>query len=184
VVYFCQFFCALHHRNCATCGGGSGFSGVLQHSLALGCSHALSLVVRQQVDTTLSLTQLRTTPGAYKDRIVMLGGDIVSTRNLTEGTRLVLSQYPTDRRGRPQTAAPSGGRFLGLAPEYLETAIYRSGRVLTVAREVRGQRNLPVGETMYPYPLLAPREMYLWPEGSGGSPLFHFGFGFGCSRSL
>jgi len=49
-------------------------------------------VVRQQVDTTLSLTQLRITPGAYKDRIVMLGGDIVSTRNLTEGTRLVLSQ--------------------------------------------------------------------------------------------
>jgi hypothetical protein len=32
--------------------------------------------------------------------------------------------------------------------------------------------------------LLALREMYLWPEGDGGSPLFHFGFGFGFSKSL
>ena len=51
--------------------------------LSAGCSHALSSAVRQQIDTTLSLTQLRTTPEAYKDRIVMLGGDILSTRNLT-----------------------------------------------------------------------------------------------------
>ena len=30
--------------------------------------------VRQQIDTTLSLAQLRATPEAYKDRVVMLGG--------------------------------------------------------------------------------------------------------------
>jgi hypothetical protein len=51
--------------------------------LGAGCSHALSPEVRQQIDTTLSLTQLRTNPEAYKDRIVMLGGEIVSTSNLT-----------------------------------------------------------------------------------------------------
>ena len=101
-----------------------------------------------------------------------------------EGTRLVLLQHSTNRRGRPQTDAPSGGRFLVLAPEYLERAIYRSGRALTVAGEVRGQRDLPVGETVYRYPLLTPREMYLWPEGDGVSPLFHFGFAFGFSKSL
>jgi len=39
-----------------------------------------------------------------------------------------------------------------LAPEYLETAIYRVGRALTVAGEVRGQRDLPVGETVYRSP--------------------------------
>jgi outer membrane lipoprotein len=93
----------------------------------------------------------------------------------------VLLPYPTNRRGRPQTDAPSGGRFLVLAPEYLVAAIYRSGCVLTVAREVRGQRELPIGEIVYRYPLLAPREMYLWPEGSGVAPLFHFGFGFSKS---
>jgi len=104
--------------------------------------------------------------------------------NTPEGTRLVLLQYPTNRRGGPQTHASPGRRFLALAPEYLETAIYRPGRTLTVAGEVRGQRELPVGATVYRYPLLAPREMYLWPEGGGDSPLFHFGFGFGFSKSF
>jgi outer membrane lipoprotein len=64
--------------------------------LSAKCSHALSSVVRQQIDTTLSLTQLCTTPEAYKDRIVMLGGDILSTRNLTEGTLLEVLQKPLD----------------------------------------------------------------------------------------
>jgi hypothetical protein len=71
-----------------------------------------------------------------------------------------------------------------LAPEYLETAIYRSGRALMVAGEVRGNGALPVGEIVYRYPLLAPRDMYLWPEGGSVSPLFHFGFGYGFSKSL
>jgi len=56
--------------------------------LSAGCSPTLSPVVCQQIDTTLSLTQLRTTPEACKDRIVMLGGDILSARNLTESTLL------------------------------------------------------------------------------------------------
>jgi len=38
VVYFLQLVCALHHRNYVIYGGGSGFSGVLQHSLALGAA--------------------------------------------------------------------------------------------------------------------------------------------------
>ena len=41
--------------------------------LSAGCSHALSVAVRQQIDTIISLTQLRPTPGAHKDHIVMLG---------------------------------------------------------------------------------------------------------------
>jgi outer membrane lipoprotein len=114
----------------------------------------------------------------------LLAGTIFEAVNTLKSTCLVLLQDLTNRRGRPQIDAPSGGRFLVLAPEYLETAIYRSGHALTVAGEVRGQRALPVGETVYRYPLLAPREMYLWPEGGGVSPLFHFGFGFGFSKSL
>ena len=54
--------------------------------VSTGCSHVLSSGVRQQIDTTLSLAQLRATPGAYKDRAVMLGGEILSARNLAEGT--------------------------------------------------------------------------------------------------
>ena len=115
-------------------------------------------------------------------KVVIIAGIIIEEVNTREDTRLVLLHYPANHRGRPQTDPSSGGRFLVLTPEYLETAIYRAGRALTVAGEVRGPQCLPGGETVYRYPLLAPRAMYLWPEGDGGSPLFHFGFGFGFSN--
>jgi outer membrane lipoprotein len=77
------------------CGGCRGFSGGLAALLSAGCRHALSPAVRQQIDTTL-FTQPHTTPDAYKDRIVMLGGNILSTRNLTEGMLLEVLQKPLD----------------------------------------------------------------------------------------
>jgi outer membrane lipoprotein len=81
------------------CSGGWFLWGLAL--LSAGCSHALSPAVRQQIDTTLSLTQLHTTPEAYKDSIVMLGGDILSTRNLAEGTLLEVLQKPLETTDRP-----------------------------------------------------------------------------------
>ena len=150
----------------------------------VACGSVISSHVQSLVDPGLSYAQIAARPEAYVGKVVMVAGTIVEAVNTQEGTRLVLLQYPTNSRGRPQTDEPSGGRFLVLTPEYLETAIYRPGRALTVAGEVRGQRELPIGETLYRYPLLAPREMYLWPEGGGGFPQFHIGFGFGFSKSL
>ena len=150
----------------------------------VACGAVISPPVQSLADPELSYAQLASNPEAYVGKVVIIAGTIIEAVNTPEGTRLVLLQYPTNRRGCPQTDASSGGRFLVLAPEYLETAIYRSGRALTVAGEVWGQRELPIGEIVYRYLLLAPREMYLWPEGDGGSPLFHFGFGFGFSRGL
>jgi hypothetical protein len=84
VVYSLQLVCALPHINRVICGGGSGFFGVLQHSLAPGYGHAPSPAVCQQTDTVLSLTQLHPTPKAYEERIVMLDKYGVSTHNLTD----------------------------------------------------------------------------------------------------
>jgi outer membrane lipoprotein len=150
----------------------------------VACSSMISLQAQSLTDPELSYVQLASNPEAYMSKVVIIAGIIIEEVNTREDTRLVLLHYPANHRGRPQTDPSSGGRFLVLTPEYLETAIYRAGRALTVAGEVRGPQCLPGGETVYRYPLLAPRAMYLWPEGDGGSPLFHFGFGFGFSKSL
>jgi outer membrane lipoprotein len=146
VVYFSQLVCALHHRNCVICGGGRGFSGGLAALLSAECSHALSSAVRQQIDTTLSLTQLRTTTEVYKDRIVMLGGDILSTRNLTEGTLLEVLQKPLGAADRPLATDRTEGRFMALCEEYLDPAVYSKGRQVTLAGRVLGARTDTVGE--------------------------------------
>jgi outer membrane lipoprotein len=88
--------------------------------LSAGCSHALSPAVRQQIDTSLSLIQLRMNPEAYKDRIVMLGGEILSTSNLTEGTLLEVLQKPLDATDRPHATDQTEGRFMALCEGYLD----------------------------------------------------------------
>ena len=150
----------------------------------VSCGAVISPQVRELVDPTLSYAQIAAQPEAYVGKVVLVAGVIIEAVNTPEGTRLVLLQYPANSRGRPQIDAPSGGRFLVLTPQYLETAIYRPGRALTVAGEVQGQRELPVGETFYRYPVLVPRELYLWPEGDDDYFPFHIGFGFGFYRRL
>jgi outer membrane lipoprotein len=126
---------------------------------------------------------MATNPEAYRGKVLLVAGTIIEAKNLREGTRLEILQYPTNSRGRPQTDQPSGGRCLILAPDYLETAVYRPGRTVTVAGEVVGQRELPLGEATYRYPALVPRELYLWQEGDG-LPQLHIGFGFGFSKGF
>jgi outer membrane lipoprotein len=117
-------------------------------------------------------------PEVYAGKVLLVAGTIIEAKNLPQGTRLEVLQYPAGRRGRPQTHLSSGGRFLVLAPEYLETAIYRPGRAVTVAGEVTGQQELPLGETTYRYPVVTPRELYLWQEGQS-FPQVRIGIGFG-----
>jgi outer membrane lipoprotein len=110
----------------------------------VACGSVISPPAQNLADSELSYAQLASNPEAYVGKVVIIAGIIIEAVNTPEGTRLVLLQYPTNRRGRPQTHESSGGRFLVLAPEYLETAIYRSGRAVTVAGEIRGQRELPM----------------------------------------
>jgi outer membrane lipoprotein len=143
--------------------------------LATGCSHGLSSAVRQQVDSTLSMEQLRSNPEIYKDRVVMLGGEIVTTRNLTEGTRLEILQKPLDAFGMPYDIDKSEGRFMMLCDTYLDPAIYAPGRKMTVAGRVLGSRLDKIDEAEYVYPLLSCLETRLWPQTSSDPYLaYHY----------
>jgi outer membrane lipoprotein len=132
--------------------------------LGTGRSHVLSSAVRQQIDTTLSLTQLRTTPEAYKDGIVMLSGDILNTHNLTEGTFLEVLQKSLDAIDRPLDTDRPEGRFMALCEGDLDPAVYSKGRQGTRAGRVLGTGTDTVGEMAYVYPLPACWEVYLWPH--------------------
>ena len=150
----------------------------------VACAPVFAPDVRSQVDPTLSYTELAASPASHVGRVVLLAGTIVDATNLQDSTRLTLLQYPTGRRGQPRTHRPSGGRFLLLAPGYLEAEVYRPGRALSVIGEVKGQQDLPLGETTYVYPVIAPKELHLWPEGEGTTPRFHFSFGVGFSKGF
>ncbi len=130
--------------------------------LLLGCVCVISKEVRREVTKDLSLREVMKDLDAYKGKVVLWDGEINESKNLKKGTRVVVLQKDLNRWGRPKESNKSQGRFIVLYPGYLDTAIYRRDREITVAGEVIGQEVLPIDE--YTYPVLSPREIHLWRE--------------------
>lgn len=130
-----------------------------------GCAHVISKDLRASSDPSLTFNQVRQNPDAFKGKVVMLGGEIIETMNLKDGsTQIEVFQRPLGWRGEPRRTAPSEGRFLILSDRYLDPYLYRTGRKMTVGGEILGGKTKPLGEMDYRYPLLSARQIYLWPE--------------------
>jgi outer membrane lipoprotein len=133
-------------------------------SLLSGCVHAVSRNVLQEVDREITFSALLNDPIAYKGRVVLLGGVIVSTINKQEGTLLEVYETRLDREGRPTNIDRSEGRFLALYEGFLDSEIYAAGRQVTIAGTVQGEKIQPLGEVEYRYPYLLVKEIHLWKE--------------------
>jgi outer membrane lipoprotein len=129
-----------------------------------GCGHVISETVRRQVRAEVPFSELRADPEAYKDRTVILGGELLSTRNSQEGTLLEVLQRPLNSYERPLFTDRTDGRFMVLCTQYLDAAIYAKGREITVAGRVLGLRKGQIGEMEYSYPFISCLEIHLWPE--------------------
>ncbi len=112
----------------------------------------------------MSLRQVIKDPDFYKGEVVLWGGVIIESKNLKKGTQVVVLEKDLDIWGRPKESDKSGGRFIVLYPGYLDAAIYRRDREITVAGEIIGREVQPLHEIEYTYPLLSPREIHLWRE--------------------
>ncbi|HXH12751.1 MAG TPA: Slp family lipoprotein [Alphaproteobacteria bacterium] len=136
--------------------------------IGMGCAHVVSEPLRQQADTTLSFAELRANPEAFKGHTVILGGEILQTTNLREGTRIEILQRPLNSSGRPVFTDDTGGRFMAFCQEYLDPAVYAPRRRITVAGQVLGSHTGKVGEVDYLYPLISCQEVHLFPSASAG----------------
>jgi len=128
-----------------------------------GCAPVISKQLREQVAKGLTLSIVLKNPDANKGKIILWSGVIISSVNLKEGTMIKVLQKPADMQGRPKDVDDSGGRFLVLYPGYLDVAIYKQGRKVTVAGEIQGKRIQRLGEIEYTYPLISAKEIHLWP---------------------
>jgi outer membrane lipoprotein len=132
----------------------------------MGCTHVISETVRQQAQPLVSFTELRTNPEALKGRTVILGGEILQTTNLRDGTRIEVLQRPLSGSEAPKLTDASGGRFMAFCKEYLDPAIYAQQRRITVAGQVLGRFSGKVGEVDYTYPMISCEETHLLPTAS------------------
>jgi len=130
--------------------------------LVSGCAPVISQHIRQQVSPDLHFRDVVKDPDFYRGKMVIWSGVIVKSENLRDGTLIEVLQKPVDSVGRPLDIDKSEGRFLGMYPGYLDTAIYSKNRLITVAGRVKEKRVLPLGEIEYSYPLITVEEIYLW----------------------
>lgn len=138
-----------------------------------GCAPVISKNLLQQVDTNVTFESVLENPESYKQKIVVWGGEIISTQNRQEGTVIEVLQKPLQYGHQPTSGDASGGRFLALYDGYLDSAVYSNGREVTVAGMVTGRRTQRLDEIDYVYPLITVKELHLWAELSKEAPVFH-----------
>jgi outer membrane lipoprotein len=130
-----------------------------------GCAHVISKDLRTKSDFSLTLTQVRQNPEAFKGKLVVWGGEIIEAINQKDGaTQVEVFQKPLGLRGEPKNTTYSEGRFLILDDKYLDPYVFQKGKKITVAGEIIGEKAKPLGEMEYRYPLLSSKQIYLWPE--------------------
>ncbi len=131
-----------------------------------------------QVDPYISPQAVLNNPKPFIGQTILVGGTILSAKNLREGTLIEVLTYPTNRRGEPKLDEPALGRFLLLHPGYLDTLIYQEGRRIVAAGRIAGERSMEADETGRTFPLLTPLEVKLLPDYETG-PRFGIGLGVG-----
>lgn len=126
-----------------------------------GCS-VISKDIRREVDRVITIPMVQANPEAYTDKKVIWGGVIISSKNLKKTTRIEVLQTPLDIRDRVKSRTQSSGRFLIEARGYLDVAIYKQDKEITVAGIIKGTRLQEIGEADYIYPLLEPLQIRIF----------------------
>ena len=133
----------------------------------------------QGVDPALTPERAAARFPAVENRRVIWGGRIIASRNLENGTELVVLGFPLSRSQRPETEVRPVGRFIALYPGYLETGLHAPDRLVTVDGRVVGRDTRPVGQARYDYPVMTADAVHLWKRGREPRSDVHFGIGIG-----
>ena len=151
--------------------------GILPLMLS-ACTPVISPQLMDQVDRDVAYGALAARPDEFKGKVVLLGGTIVQTVPKPNETEIEVVQKPANASGEPHLTDKSEGRFLIVVDRFLDPAIYRSGRDITVAGEVRGSEVRRLGEIDYRYPVITAQELYLWRRPSA-PPVYPYPYSFG-----
>jgi outer membrane lipoprotein len=128
------------------------------------CTPVISPQLMDQVDRNLTYNVLASQPDESRGKIILLGGTIVQTVPKPKETEIEVVQKQISSCGEPYLTDKSEGRYLVVVDRFLDPAIYRSGRDITVAGEVRGSVLRRLGEIDYRYPVVSASELHLWKE--------------------
>ena len=127
-----------------------------------GCTSIQERPDRHEDYEKIPFSEILRSPEEHRGKVIRLGGVILNVANEERGTVLEILEKPLSWRGRPKPGDASGGRFMAVFVTFLDKAIFRPHRAVTIIGEVIGVEKASIGEMAYDYPLLSGREIRLW----------------------
>lgn len=132
-------------------------------ALVAGCATtSVPEAIREAPPQDLVLPEVRGNVDAHEGTRVRWGGMIAGVENRPEETWLDIVARPLEDGGRPQAGGESLGRFIAVVDRFLDPAVYREGRQVTVSGIVEGTVTRPIGEYPYHYVVVDARTTKLW----------------------
>ena len=139
-----------------------------------GCASVVPETIRTAAPGNVQIVEVRTQPTQYNDAIIRWGGNIVSTRNERDHTVLEIVGRELDSDGRPFAEDRSLGRFLVKAQGFLDPAVHKPERDVTVRGRVEGVVERAIGEYRYVDPVVQADEIYLWQPRLSATPHYPY----------
>jgi outer membrane lipoprotein len=143
------------------------FISVIILTALLSCAPVFKREIMDTALIDIPLSSIRQNPDAYKGRVFIIGGLIVSTKITENGSLIEAIYVPVDSLGYLKDIKHANGRFLAILPKekgLLDPVIYRQGREITVAGKFVEMQTGKIGEMQYAYPFFEIKDIHLWEE--------------------
>lgn len=122
----------------------------------------------QQVNTEASFQQIQQDIDPFRGKTVLWGGVIINTDVRGNGTFIKVLETNLDYETMPVKLDNPNGRFIIYKSGFLDPAVYKQGRKITVIGTITGKEIDPVGSIKYAYPIVEAKDLYLWREMAAG----------------
>ena len=130
-----------------------------------GCSGpaVIPAELASQIDTSISFPELLAASSTYSGRTVLLGGEILLTKRMSNGTQFEILQLPVTKDNPPaERRSESQGRFLAMDRHGIDPATLPAGTRVTVIGYVSGDAVQRLDESEYRYPTIEVRHLHAW----------------------
>ena len=132
-------------------------------SLASACSSHIPPEIKQGLEGSPGVAQVREAADNYLSQKVRWGGVILKTENKQSASWLTVLAYPLSSHGEPLASDQSPGRFIAIVDKFLEPLVYNHDRKITVIGKLLRTETVKVGEFPYEHPVVQVKQLYLWP---------------------
>ncbi|MEC4674912.1 MAG: Slp family lipoprotein [Nitrospirota bacterium] len=145
-----------------------------------GCASGPSPIpesLQSQVDKNVTFPQLLDDSDDLVGKVVVLGGQVLQAKRLSDATRIEVLQLPLDDSDRPASQRRSSkGRFLAFEQSFLDPATLSDQPLVTIVGEVTGLASAQLDDIEYRYPTIAIKHLHIWDAQSAEQ---NQGFGIG-----